>query len=353
MAGCRPKTTGGSNDGFLRATVGVDSEIEYRSVTCLLVNPRDLPHDPDPDRDPEDTAGEPTWSLLIRALHLAFAAHLPLSLSPDVLWYAIVHEIAVHVRLNAAHYATLFTATTDRKQTITIHDDSLLSSNRDWGRSIRLVHDPIRAQVGADLVDLLQPAFSTTGVEDWTASLVALMDVISPYYELQWISLCGIPKIRLEGTPEDWSELAERARELSERFELLGPWFADLLPVLRNVAATAAGAVVDEEFWGSLYKWRSQSGGARITGWITAFFAHQQTESGLRPRTSFDWQGRHGSEAWFHDNSFPSHLSVVPFRWQTPDAEHKMAFLGGAMGLERDGDFIRPVLGAAVARLAQ
>lgn len=68
------------------------------------------------------------------------------------------------------------------------------------------MHDPVRAAVGADLVDLLQPAFSTTTVEDWSASLVALMDTVSPYYEFTWVSSCGIPKIRLEGTAQDWRE---------------------------------------------------------------------------------------------------------------------------------------------------
>ena len=335
-----------SNEDFLRAVVGRDVEFHYRSTTSLLAGPVNRPA----SLDPGDFEGEPTWSLLLRGVHLAFAAHLPLSLSPDVLWYAIVHEIAVHVRLNAGHYSTLFTTKPDHKQTIRLHDDSLLSADRDWARSIRLVHDPIRSAVGADLVDLLQPAFSTTGVEDWTSSLVALMDVVSPYYEFTWLSLCGIPRIRLEGAVQDWSELADRASELSERFDLLGPWFADLLPVLRTVAATAAGATVDEEFWRSFYKWRSHSGGARVTGWITAFFAHRQTEGGLQPRTAFDWQGRCGSAAWLHDNSFPSHVSVVSIRWQTPDTEHEMALFAGAMGIERDGDFIRPVLGCAVAR---
>lgn len=73
----------------------------------------------------------------------------------------------------------------------------------------------------------------------------------------------------------------------------------------------------------------------------------------MQPRTAFAWQGRRNSEAWFYGNSFPSHLSVVPFRWQTPDAEREMGFPAGVMGLERDGDFIRPVLGSTVARFSQ
>lgn len=69
------------NDSFLRAVVGRDFKIQYRSVASLLAEPIDPPADLDPD----EVDGEPTWSLLLRTVHLAFAAHLPLSLSPDVL----------------------------------------------------------------------------------------------------------------------------------------------------------------------------------------------------------------------------------------------------------------------------
>ena len=41
-----------------------------------------------------------TVSLGIQAIHQAFAAHVPLSLTPDFLWYLIVHEVAEYVRQN-------------------------------------------------------------------------------------------------------------------------------------------------------------------------------------------------------------------------------------------------------------
>ncbi|MFJ9691341.1 DUF4419 domain-containing protein [Kitasatospora sp. NPDC101183] len=340
------------NEAFLAAAVGGEFLVEHRSAAVLLEEPgRTLP----------PGAAEPTWSLLLRAAHLAFCRHLPLSLSPDVLWYAVVHEVAVHVRLNAKEYEGLFSASPGHKRTITVEDDSLLGPDPDWARSIRLVREPLAAEVGPELVELFTPEFSTTTPDDVSATLVALMDVVSPYYEFLWISCCGIPRVRLEGTAEDWALLARRVDALAQRFEPLGPWFDGLRPVLAEVAATAAGGPVDEEFWRSLYKWESESGGDYVSGWITAFFAHTQTEAGPpEPRTDFQWRATvrrwkkrtvETGPARFTENAFPSHLSTVPFEWQTLLGEHRMAFVGGVLGIERDGAYVRPRLGNAVLRV--
>ncbi|MFE5581650.1 DUF4419 domain-containing protein [Kitasatospora sp. NPDC056531] len=324
------------NDGFLAAVVGGEFTVHHRSAETLLAAPG--------ERRPEGE-GEPTWSLLLRAVHLAFSGHLPLSLSPDVLWYAVVHEVAVHVRLNAGYYEGVFASAPGAKQTIVVRDDSLLDADPDWARSIRLVRDPLAAAIGPELVELFQPTFSTTTPDDASAALVALMDVVSPYYEFLWITLCGIPRIRLEGTAEDWALLARRVGELVEWFEPLGPWFAELRPVVAEITATAAGGPVDQEFWRSLYKWDSESGGDFVSGWITAFFAHTQTLSGPKARTDFRWRD---GRTRFTENAFPSHVSKVPFEWQTPAGIRRMAFVGGALGIERDGEYVRPRLGNAV-----
>jgi hypothetical protein len=184
------------NTAFLGAVAEDSLTFHHRSVDTLL------------DHRAE-AAGfaprlEPTWSLLLRAVHHSFAAHLPLSLSPDILWYAVVHEIAVHVRLNADQYAGVFTDTPGHRQTITVQDHSLLDQDPDWSRSVRLILEPLQDRLGTDLTDLFLPQFSTTTPDDVSSALVALMATVSPYYRFEWETLCGIPRIRLEGRPHDW-----------------------------------------------------------------------------------------------------------------------------------------------------
>ncbi|GAA2836541.1 hypothetical protein GCM10010441_71210 [Kitasatospora paracochleata] len=319
------------NEAFLRAVLRRPVSFHHRSTERL---------------DGGVPAGGSTDSLLLRAVHLCFAGHLPLSLSPDLLWYTVVHEVATHVKLQPARYEGMFTDTPGRVQDIVVHDDAAPS---DWQRSIGLVREPLRKRIGAEQVELFEPAFSTTTPVEAAVALVALMDVVSSYYRFHWITLCGIPRIRLEGTAEDWRLLADRVRELARRFTALAPWFAALHPVLETIAGTAAGEPVDQEFWRSLYKYRTRSGGAWVTGWINAFFAHRHTQDGPVPKEDFgpDEDGWGSEEA----GDFPSHVSQVPFLWHTLLGTFEMAFLAGVLGIERDGEWIRPRLGNAVVEL--
>jgi hypothetical protein len=100
-----------------------------------------------------------------------------------------------------------------------------------------------------------------------------------------------------------WPYSACGIRELAPWFDGLISWFDALCPVLDEIAATAAGDPVDEDFWRSLYKWESQSGGNFVSGWITVLFAHTQTPAGPKPKESFRWRsGEH-----YLENAFPSH----------------------------------------------
>ncbi|GAA1093836.1 DUF4419 domain-containing protein [Kitasatospora arboriphila] len=329
-AGLAAEVTDLGTERFLHAVLARPARIHHRSTERLIGLPTGVP-----------AVAEPSSSLLLRALHLCFAAHLPLSLSPDVLWYTVVHESAVHVRLNADRYAHLFTDTPGYTRTIVVRDDA---APADWERSIRRVREPLHRNLGEATTELFLPPFSTTTPTDTAAALVALMDVVSPYYRFRWVTMCGIPRVRLEGTPEDWQLLADRTRALGERLTGLRPWLAGLLPVLDEIAATAAGRRTDEQFWRSLYSWESASGGDTVTGWITAFLAHRYTDDGPVPKEAF---GRTETDA----ADLPAHVSRVPFRWETPLGTCDMAFLGGVLGIERDGEWVRPRLGVAVAEL--
>ncbi|MGA5563331.1 DUF4419 domain-containing protein [Streptomyces platensis] len=86
------------------------------------------------------------------------------------------------------------------------------------------------------------------------------------------------------------------------------------------------------------------SGGDRVTGWITAFFAHRYTDEGPLPQQS-------SGPGTIAEEDFPSHVSRVPFRWETLGGTSEMAVLGGVLGIDRDGAWVRPRLGHAVAEL--
>jgi len=298
-----------------------------------------------------------TVSLGIQAIHQAFAAHVPLSLTPDFMWYLIVHEVAEYVRQNPRAHAGVFTDTPESRQVIVVRDDSLRRGDpAGWQHSVALVRDPLRAKISDYSLGLFLPRFSTTTDEAQTALLITLMDVVSSFYEFEWYTLCGIPQIRLEGDAADWRSLHFQADLLAREFGGLDGYFTGLLPVLQAIAETASGTTPDEEFWRSIYKHDDSSGGPFVTGWITAFFAYIQTEDGPKfkgqfgPGEPFGWRSlisRRGGG--YRTNQFPSHVSKVPFVWDYAGTRHDMAFTAGVTGVDFDDDtFLAPRLGFAV-----
>jgi hypothetical protein len=342
-----------SNEGFLKAALPENvRRSHYTSRDKLAMAFADSGYG---RREWNELAyNAPTTSLLVQSAHGSFAGHIPLSLRPDTIWYAIVHEIAVHVKQNSRQYAHLFTDTPDARKEIRVRHDGLrYDEPSPWNEAIPLFYPQLEANIGIERCGLFVPEFTTTTVEDKISTLVALMDVVSPYYKFTMQTMCYIPQVRLEGTAEDWASLYQRAQQLQSMFVGLEAYFVDLLDVLKTIAGTAAGGEIDEEFWSSLYKYRESSGGEYVSGWITALFAHIQTPKGLVLKDSFNWrgpQGRYGSD--YKTNEFPAHVSVVPFVWEYFGDKFPMSFFAGITGVDYSDDtFLQPRLGYGVVEL--
>ena len=328
-----------TNTTFLNEVLGIPKKTHYVSRIAL--------------NQAEPIEGSPfevaTVSQLVQATHQAFAEHVPLSLNPDVFWYAIVHEIAILIKSNPTKYADLFTTSPQQQKLIEVRDDSLVyDGENDWLGSINLIRDPLAENMAEFSRQLFLPTFSTTTPESETAILVSFMDVISKYYKFQWTTRCGIPKIRLEGEAIDWTKLLTQTNSLSEVFTDLESFFNDLIPVLQIIARTANGDSIDEKFWSSFYKYNDESGGDTVSGWITALSAYKQTSKGFQLKEKFDWQNEiqrgYGGIA---TNHFSSHVSKVPFIWDYYGSKIPMFFVAGVIGVDYD-EFLNPRLGFGV-----
>jgi Domain of unknown function (DUF4419) len=349
LAGARIDLT--SNQEYMAAVLGAPQRFHYasRDKLCVVSHAAASYFD---DGDPyAEDHGVATVSLGIQAIHQAFAAHVPLSLTPDLLWYLVVHEVAEHVRQNPGRYTGTFTRAAEWQQTVVTRDDRLRQDDPScWPQSIGLVRDPLRAGIGEYSMELFLPQFSTTTEEAETALLIALMDVASPYYRYEWYTACGIPQIRLDGTAADWQSLHFRADQLAREFAGLSGYFTELLPVLQAIAETASGTTPDENFWRSIYKHMNSSGGMFVTGWITAFLAYIKLPDGSQLKHEFDWRSQM-SNPWggYKTNWFPSHVSKVQFVWDEDGTWHDMTLAAGITGVDLDDDtFLAPRLGFAV-----
>lgn len=305
---------------------------------------------------------------VVAAIHLAFHDHRPLVLSPDILWLLVAQGFANHVNANAEELRSRVVRHTGKATLVVRRDDFIKGSPENpWPEMFEELTGQIREHIGEATHSLLLPAFSTTGVVERAAAQVVLFDAMQSFFSYEFRTLCGIPQVILEGTVDDWKELAERTRNL-DNFGL--KWWTGVLRPILDEFITATQGKVNRRFWQSIYKDNRGSGGPYTTGWITAFFPYlKDSRTGLATDKN-PWFARGGKELQEmiyppRDDSsrfrpgpttdaFPSGLARAPFLWKYLDLSYEMELLGGFLGVRQDATTLRlrPEIGWAVREAA-
>lgn len=99
-----------------------------------------------------------------------------------------------------------------------------------WAAAISDFSGQIKGHIGEKTHSTLAPQFTTTNVTERVACEVTLMDAMQCYFEYRMVGGCGISKVKLQGTLEDWvkvRDMAERLREYDIEW-----WLNSLIPVL-------------------------------------------------------------------------------------------------------------------------
>jgi hypothetical protein len=185
---------------------------------------------------------------LIDAVHVAFSQHRPLTLSPDSIWLVIAQGFGHHVAENAEALRHRLVRHEGRRE-LTVEADDLTSTSFEhamasFSSQIRQATDPV-------LHETLICDFSTTSPAVRTASEVALMDSFSRYFTYFMGCICGIPKITIQGTADDWQRVRARVEVIATYG--LEWWVSRLRPILDEFVLAADGHPT-EGFWKAIYK---------------------------------------------------------------------------------------------------
>ncbi len=216
---------------------------------------------------------------VVAAAHRAFMDHRPLCLSPDIIWLMICQGVANHINANSEELRSRFVRHEGKIQISIRRDDFVKGSPENpWAEAIEEFTNKVGEHLGSAF-DLFQPSFTTTGPVERAAAAIVLLDAMRSYFDYDMDTLCGIPSVILEGTPEDWQTLADRAEQFGSLD--LEWWLDPLRGILQQFVAASQG-VVDRPFWQSFYKYHDESGGPMITGWMSALFPYlTHSQSGL------------------------------------------------------------------------
>ncbi|WP_173473769.1 DUF4419 domain-containing protein [Fibrobacter succinogenes] len=208
---------------------------------------------------------------------MAFANHHSIEIYPDDIWLLLMDGIRLHVKNNRDALKEKFVQ--DGSDTnIVIIDNSLTlqAPPAAWKRHITEIYDTLYQKLPETTRTAFDVDFSTSTAIDKFVSKTMLMAISSEFYTYTSVTMCGIPKIFIKGTKEDWEKLKSTFDNLANILDM--PWWAEQIdPILKEFVNTF-DKKYNMKFWRRIYKDVPRGKGSgtqpKINGWITKFFPY-------------------------------------------------------------------------------
>ena len=283
----------------------------------------------------------------VGTLYRAYNEHRHLVLRPDDVWLAITTAFGLYINSrDSAEQMRRHFVDFQGKRKLTVYGiGSIYTAN--WNRLIDMMSDLIEQSSKDDTRQWMEPDFTTTTPVCKTVGQVVMMGVLKNYFKYEFMLLCGLPKVTLEGTLDDWEKLRAKAvRFKTFDTDVLTHWAGLLDLVLEKFVESYKGNV-DKDFWGKIAANQfSGSGADTFFGWINIFMPFSETGeyrlSDIQPETG-DW-GR------IDEDEIPPSTIEVPVTINDNGREYDTIFYGGHMisVYNPDDNTIRPSLNWAI-----
>merc|ERR1719171_299660 len=155
------------------------------------------------------------WGL-VSAVVEAYNRHHELVLRPDDVWQAILTQFSFYVNANAEALRDRLVDFQGKKTLVVEMGGSLFGADyASFAR--RMVDENIVKNIkDPSVARWLLPDFSTTTPTDRVAASVSVMSTLQAYFDFVCCLCCGIPKVTLLGSPEDWQRLRSKIDRLPD-----------------------------------------------------------------------------------------------------------------------------------------
>ena len=275
-------------------------------------------------------------SLFYNCMVEAYAGHYSVILSPDAIWTLISQGFCHHISLNTEKLKDKIVNHEGKMEISVISEYDLYSPLMDWDTLLNGFEIQIAENTKGNIADIMRADFSTTGNTERITSQVTLMSAVKSYFDFAAIhTICGIPTITIEGTPDDWRKIIKKVESL--RNYDLGWWVDDLKPILQEFVNASEGNV-NKDFWQNIVKKdrpESMKNGAgcgvkdatKFDGWFLKFMP-------------FDKDGRTPDAVVYGRNDMLPSVVSAPFTYIVKDAtgniisKTPMEIMSGFVGID-------------------
>jgi hypothetical protein len=203
----------------------------------------------------------------------AFQSHRGYALTPQDIGAQLLLDFGEYVHNNQERCANIFNGTVGQKKEITVwlQPGESLKTLEVLAKAMKGWHDEVRANTDSNIRDVLHPDFSQKNPIVDLAYQGLLMGAAKDFFAFGFSTACGIPRIKVGGTKNDWEQIGAMVaglgsvKELSE-LTAFYQWANE--QVIQNILSLYDGKE-DLHFWKSIVKYRSMSGSeGSSAGWL-------------------------------------------------------------------------------------
>ena len=266
----------------------------------------------------------------------AYNEHKNLRFTPDDVWVSILSAFSKYVNLNSEVIRNLLVDFPDKKDlwiTIDPHEEE------DHEMQVERFNNLVKCNIkDPELVNVLIPQFSTTTDQSKFAFSIISMSTFNKYFDYKCMIRCGIPKVTMLGTVDDYKKILNGIKFL-QKFDNpdnhLEKWFKHLIPVIWNFISSISGAP-DLGWWNSCCtKKERMSGTPRISGWVTAFNPYSRKDIFLLNEDSIELE----------EPDFMTHSGETDIHYYSPGPIYlySVTLTGMLISVDQNGDLAASV----------
>jgi hypothetical protein len=253
----------------------LQSSLMPQDVTKTKVPP---PSSSDPNTNIVMESFHPQQHGLVRTVIDAYNRHHALVLRPDDIWLCILTQFSLFVngpgraealRSQFVHH--------DGEERLVVRTGGTRYTV-DFGRMAEQMTTLMEKKLADPILrDWIFPSFTTTTSNDTTVASIVMMATFKSYFDYEFVTECGIPRVTLLGDRSDWEDILARIERLKEYGPETKTWYRLLQPVLRRFVLSFDEGYAENsenlEFWQRVAHHVGGGSGETtyLRGWIAAF----------------------------------------------------------------------------------
>ena len=259
---------------------------------------------------------------LLEAIHLSYIHHLPLTLTPNMVWQCILQGLGIHIQVSQKEYVnSVYTPRRDLSKQVIVETNLADEDEIPWEYIAYEAGYCVSERIKIEFRDHLMPQLSSTPHTDLLSMQTGLGKevpvkakfILTTGSEASYNK--GISSLALGGNVGDWIILKDHLNAILRDVNYdIDWWVESLLSVLDQFIAAAEGRI-DQSFWSRMYKAVPNKEGFDpfVHGWINTLFPYLVTPGGHYVQNMWPYKISSGK---LHKApttaSFPSGLTEVP-----------------------------------------